>query len=212
MAGAGEGAGSVAATAEAEVGQLDTVLLRLALIDTDEKLQTVLHGSLPLILNMLSSPHGATKKKVLEVLGHINKRTAGVGIRLPLTALVAQYLDASVGAFQKNFTLIYVKQAFPQASVEEQTAAAHTLLTGIASRPVVHRAVLFSVAVSALPSMQLPMLMTDPDQKDIDRLQGEFPWLFVEADREVVLGRMLITLLSNFACYSNRYVALLAMS
>ena len=125
--GMAEAAAGAAATEAAEVGQLDTVLLRLALIETDEKLETVLNGSLPLILNMLSSEHAGTKKKVLEVLGHINKRTAGLGISLPLTALVEQYLDGSVGGFQKNFTLIYIKQAFLHAPLQEQIATAHRL-------------------------------------------------------------------------------------
>jgi len=197
MSAAGVGNG-----AAEEVAQLDNVLLRLAMIESDERLQTVLAGSLPLILNMLSSQHGATKKKVMEVLGHINKRTAGGKVALPLPALVQQYLDEQVGAFQKNFTLIYIKQAFSRASSADQVAAARVLLSGIAGRPAVHQNVVYSIGIAALPAIPLPATMSEPDEKDLERIREQFPWLFVPADKAVVLSRMLITLLSNFASYS----------
>ncbi|GJP72793.1 hypothetical protein CLOP_g3551 [Closterium sp. NIES-67] len=94
-AAAGAGGAGGAASVEEEVAGLDRLLTRLALTD-DAKLEKVLSKLLPLALSRLASPHDAARKKVMEMLAHINKRVRGASsIHLPLSDLLALYCSAT---------------------------------------------------------------------------------------------------------------------
>ena len=57
-----------------EVNQVDKVLFKLATSDTDEALSNALKKHLTPTLLKLSSQNEAVRKKVMELLVHVNKR------------------------------------------------------------------------------------------------------------------------------------------
>ena len=57
-----------------EVSQVDKVLFKLATSDTDEALTNALKKHLAPTLLKLSSQNEAVRKKVMEILVHVNKR------------------------------------------------------------------------------------------------------------------------------------------
>ena len=71
---------------------LDRVFMRLASAETDEALTSAVGKYLPSCLLKLSSSQEGVRKKVLELLVHINKRVKGNdNIQLPVDALLVQY-------------------------------------------------------------------------------------------------------------------------
>ena len=75
-----------------EMAQLDRVFMRLATALTDEEVTAVVAKSLPSCLLKLNSGTEGVRKKVLELLVHINKRVKdNQNIGLPVEALLTQY-------------------------------------------------------------------------------------------------------------------------
>ncbi len=75
-----------------EVTALDNILFRLASADSDAALQSALHRHLPGCLARLGSGREAVRKKVMELLVHINKRIKdNDNVQLPMEALLKQY-------------------------------------------------------------------------------------------------------------------------
>ena len=69
-----------------------TILLRLATALTDEEVSGVIAKSLPSCLLKLNSGTEGVRKKVLELLVHVNKRVKdNHNIQLPVDALLTQY-------------------------------------------------------------------------------------------------------------------------
>ncbi|GFH31595.1 uncharacterized protein HaLaN_30668, partial [Haematococcus lacustris] len=78
-------------SAAEEVAGLDKVLLRLGLTE-EVDLEKVLARLIPAVVGSLKSPHDATRKKVLEILAHVNKRLKGApACQLPLTPLLDMF-------------------------------------------------------------------------------------------------------------------------
>ncbi len=75
-----------------EIVLLDKVLFRLGTSETDEALEEAVNKFLAPALLKLASPQDGVRKKVMELLVHVNKRIkTNENIRLPMAALVAQY-------------------------------------------------------------------------------------------------------------------------
>ncbi|GAX79566.1 hypothetical protein CEUSTIGMA_g7007.t1 [Chlamydomonas eustigma] len=73
-----------------EAQGLEKVLSRLAMTD-DSSLDKVLKKLIPVVIAYLKSEHESTKKKVLEILSHVNKRVKGhPTMKLPLSELLPQ--------------------------------------------------------------------------------------------------------------------------
>ncbi len=80
------------ASQDDDLGWLDALLFRLASADTDERLAQVLDRSLPTCLAKLGSQRDGVRKKVMELLVHVNKRVKdNHAIQLPVQALLQQY-------------------------------------------------------------------------------------------------------------------------
>jgi hypothetical protein len=78
--------------ADSELVLLDKVLFRLAAAETDSALEDAVNKFLAPSLLKLSSPQEGVRKKVMELLVHVNKRIKGNdAIRLPMKALAEQY-------------------------------------------------------------------------------------------------------------------------
>jgi len=79
---------------------LERVFLRLGTAETDEQLQASVCKFLPPVLLKLSSGQEGVRKKVMELLVHINKRIKSrPQVQLPVEALLLQYQDPAASSF-----------------------------------------------------------------------------------------------------------------
>lgn len=79
---------------------LERVFLRLGSAETDEQLQASVCKFLPPVLLKLSSAQEGVRKKVLELLVHINRRVKSrPQVQLPVEALLLQYQDPTASSF-----------------------------------------------------------------------------------------------------------------
>ncbi|KAK5644780.1 hypothetical protein RI129_006080 [Pyrocoelia pectoralis] len=128
------------ATATDELVLLERVFLRIGSADSDEQLQNVVSKFLPPVLLKLSSQQEGVRKKVMELLIHINKRIKSRPVvQLPVEALLVQYQDPSATSFVINFTIIYIKLGFPRLPEEKQIELIPSMLNSIDSKPQSHQ-------------------------------------------------------------------------
>ena len=138
----GGGAASTAPPTQAqdELQLLERVFLRLGLVENDEQLQEAVSKYLPPILLKLNSQNEGVRKKVMELLVHINKRIKNNNnIQLPVEALLLQYQDPVATSFVTNFTIIYLKMGFPRLPLEKQAQLVPSILAGLDSKPASHQ-------------------------------------------------------------------------
>jgi proteasome component ECM29 len=75
-----------------DLAMLEKVFFRLAGADSDQALTSAVCKCLPSCLLKLSSPQDGVRKKVMELLVHINKRIkSNDKIQLPMEELLLQY-------------------------------------------------------------------------------------------------------------------------
>ena len=133
-----------------EVAALDKALTALGFTD-DAKLERVLHVLMPRVVDQMGSAHASTKKKVLELLSHVNKRLkAHPSMPLPLADLTALCANPEKSAMVRNFALVYVERAHERATPEDRALRVLPLLRGVARRPEQQRDVVLRLAVAAL--------------------------------------------------------------
>ncbi|XP_026417380.1 proteasome adapter and scaffold protein ECM29-like [Papaver somniferum] len=97
---------------------LDRMLTRLAFTD-DDKLDNLLFKLLPYSISSLSSQSSAVRKKVMEILTHVNKRVKNqLQISLPVSELWKMYIEANAAPMVKNFCIVYIEMAFDRLSLE----------------------------------------------------------------------------------------------
>ncbi|RUP51830.1 hypothetical protein BC936DRAFT_145387 [Jimgerdemannia flammicorona] len=114
----------------------ENVELRFALCNTDAQLEKTIGTFLPPVLLKLGSPHEPVKKKVMEILVHINKRVKPAPqIKLPFDALLAQFSDPAIGVFVKNFTVLYLEMGYARMAPVDAAAYVPALIRGISQRP-----------------------------------------------------------------------------
>ncbi|KAE8632216.1 hypothetical protein XENTR_v10001477 [Xenopus tropicalis] len=129
-------AASCSAAAQDELNQLERVFLRLGHAETDEQLQSIISKFLPPVLLKLSSAQEGVRKKVMELLVHLNKRIKSrPKIQLPVETLLVQYQDPAAVSFVTNFTIIYIKMGYPRLPLEKQCELAQSLLTAMEGKP-----------------------------------------------------------------------------
>lgn len=142
---------------------LERVFFRLASASTDDELTCAVAKFLPSCLLKLSSSQEGVRKKVLELLVHINKRVkSNDNVQLPMEALLIQYQDPSATSFVTNFTIIYIKMGFPRMCMEKKASLVPSILRSLEGKPTSHQ--------DSLLAMILPMLGhiesgTDNDDK-----------------------------------------------
>lgn len=149
---------AAASAAQDEQNQLERVFLRLGHAETDEQLQNIISKFLPPVLLKLSSTQEGVRKKVMELLVHLNKRIKSrPKIQLPVETLLVQYQDPSAVSFVTNFTIIYVKMGYPRLPVEKQCELAPTLLTAMEGKPQPQQDSLMHLLIPTLFHMKYPV-------------------------------------------------------
>ncbi|KAI2668629.1 Proteasome adapter and scaffold protein ECM29 [Labeo rohita] len=143
--------------AQDELNQLERVFLRLGHAETDEQLQDIISKFLPPVLLKLSSVQEGVRKKVMELLVHLNKRIKSrPKIQLPVETLLVQYQDPSAASFVTNFTIIYIKMGYPRLEVSKQCELAPTLLTAMEGKPQPQQDSLMHLLIPTLYHMKYP--------------------------------------------------------
>ncbi|KAL3066973.1 hypothetical protein OYC64_016841 [Pagothenia borchgrevinki] len=143
--------------AQDELNQLERVFLRLGHAETDDQLQDIISKFLPPVLLKLSSVQEGVRKKVMELLVHLNKRIKSrPKIQLPVETLLVQYQDPSAASFVTNFTIIYIKLGYPRLEVGKQCELAPTLLTAMEGKPQPQQDSLMHLLIPTLYHMKYP--------------------------------------------------------
>ncbi|KAG2172756.1 hypothetical protein INT43_000103 [Umbelopsis isabellina] len=134
----------------------EAVELRLAMSETDAQLEKNVGNFIVPVLLKLSSSSEVVRKKVTVILAHINKRVKpNTQIKLPFEALLNQYNDPNVGAFVKNFTIIYLDMAYSRLAAEEAAKFIPRLLPGISKRPAAQRITILHMALPVLSKFKM---------------------------------------------------------
>eukprot|EP00057_Strongylocentrotus_purpuratus_P010560 XP_011665034.1 PREDICTED: proteasome-associated protein ECM29 homolog [Strongylocentrotus purpuratus] len=122
--------------AQDELELLDRVFLRIGSAESDDQLENVVCRFLPPVLLKLSSSQEGVRKKVLELLVHVNKRLKSrPQVQIPVESLLLQYQDPSSITFVTNFTILYLKMGFPRLEIDKQAELAHSLIKCLEGKP-----------------------------------------------------------------------------
>ena len=135
---------------------LDKALLRLASADSDESLSTAVNRHLPSVLRQLNSTQEGVRKKVMELLVHLNKRVKdNPAIPLPIHALLELYSEPSSNTFVVNFTVIYLKMGFNRLKEAEKIEIAPDFLLRAEEegKPQSHKDSIFHMILPVLDKM-----------------------------------------------------------
>uniref|UniRef100_A0A8K9WRT8 Ecm29 proteasome adaptor and scaffold n=1 Tax=Oncorhynchus mykiss TaxID=8022 RepID=A0A8K9WRT8_ONCMY len=161
--------------------QLERVFLRLGHAETDDQLQDIISKFLPPVLLKLSSVQEGVRKKVMELLVHLNKRIKSRPlIQLPVETLLVQYQDPAAASFVTNFTIIYIKMGYPRLEVGNQCELAPTLLTAMEGKPEPQQDSLMHLLIPSLYHMKYPK-----DSSNTSKMAS--PFILMEKPKTVQL-------------------------
>jgi len=147
-----------AASTEDELVLLERVFLRVGSADTDDQLESVLCRFLTPVLLKLASQTDGVRKKVMELLVHLNKRLKSRPlVQLPVEDLLDQYANKEVSPFVTNFTILYVKMGYPRLVGEKQGELMPQLLTCIHSKPQTQKDSLLQIVVRSLQFLKFTL-------------------------------------------------------
>ena len=99
-----------------ELDLIGKVELRIALVDTDIKLESTLRTYLPPLLLKLSSESKSVRDKVISVCQHINTRVKSPSVKLPVHALLRQFKE-NRNPLVRHFDLLYIQQGVGRLTV-----------------------------------------------------------------------------------------------
>ncbi|XP_047327429.1 proteasome adapter and scaffold protein ECM29 isoform X3 [Impatiens glandulifera] len=144
---------SPAAAGKSEVDMeemMDRMLTRLALCD-DSKLENLLSKLIPFSISSLSSPSDAVRKKVMEILSHVNKRVKHQPeICLPVLELWELYMLPDSTPMVKNFCIVYIEMSFDRQHPEKKEHMAPTLISNISKLPPQHQGIILRLAIKVI--------------------------------------------------------------
>ncbi|XP_071525915.1 proteasome adapter and scaffold protein ECM29 [Panulirus ornatus] len=140
-----------------EILLVERVFLRIGSAATDDALEEELHKFLAPVILKLASPHEPVRKKVMELLIHVNRRVKDhESIQLPVEALLAQYQDPSATAFVTNFSIIYIKMGYPRLDLNKQVELLPSMLNSLEGKPAQHQDSLLLLMVPVFGHMKIP--------------------------------------------------------
>lgn len=155
---------------------VERVFLRFVTAETDEQFESVLSKFLLPVLAKLNSPQEGVRKKVMELLVHVNKRLKSrPQVQLPVEALVAEYSRASCSSFVLNFALVYLRMGFPRLPPARQAELLPRLMDDCwPGKPPQHREGLLQVAVGAVGAVASQQQQQGSSSSSpLSRVEGE---------------------------------------
>ncbi|KAL8938334.1 MAG: hypothetical protein Q9211_003256 [Gyalolechia sp. 1 TL-2023] len=141
-----------------ELSLVNKVELRIALTDSDTKLESILNTYLPPLLLKLASDHSSVRNKVISICQHINTRIKSPHVRLPVGDLLKQYKENN-NALIRHFDILYIQQGLDRLPILKRLELLPLLINGIrknfleSSR---HAANIFNMLLKILHSLTLP--------------------------------------------------------
>ena len=114
-----------------ELALVGKVEMRIALTDTDAKLESILKTYLAPLLLKLASEHQSVRNKVVSICQHINKRVQPQSIQLPVAALVKQFKEQQ-SSLIRHFDLLYIQQGVVRLAKTEKAQLLPIVISGIA--------------------------------------------------------------------------------
>ncbi|XP_075751339.1 proteasome adapter and scaffold protein ECM29 isoform X4 [Rhipicephalus microplus] len=134
---------------------VERVFLRFVTAESDEQFESVLSKFLLPVLGKLSSPHESIRKKVMELLVHVNKRLKSrPQVQLPVEALLTHYAASAGGqqqsSFFVNFALVYLRMGFPRLPSCQQVELLPRLMECLTLNKQ-HQDEILNLALGAIP-------------------------------------------------------------
>ncbi|RAL08677.1 ECM29 family proteasome component [Aspergillus homomorphus CBS 101889] len=149
-----------------ELSLISKVELRIALADSDDKLEALLNTYLTPLLLKLGSESIAVRNKVISVCQHINTRVQNPTIKLPVAALLKQFKEQK-SQLIRHFDLLYVQQGLHRLGSSARVEILLPLLQGISEIGTSSNqaATVFNLVLRLFPLMNLPPKDSDEDLK-----------------------------------------------
>lgn len=138
-----------------ELSLIGKVEMRIALADSDAKLESTLKTYLSPLLLKLASEHIAVRNKVITVCQHISTRTKPQSVQLPVAALVKQFKDQE-NSIIRHFDLVYIQQGITRLSRAEKAELLPIVVKGI-SKSGSHGPTIFNLLLRLLEFFVLPL-------------------------------------------------------
>ncbi|EGG17121.1 dynamin B [Cavenderia fasciculata] len=171
------------------VKELDNILFKFALTDNGAPFNRFLDSNLCLVIEKLNNDDASVKKKVLEVLSNVNKRTMfAPDLEYPLDALIELYHRPTSSLLVKNFAIVYVEKAFNTLAKEKRSTYLTSIITNISQLPSQHQDIFCHIILNIIMVLNLNNLIDSEKDK-------QYPWRSNEKDYKVVLAFMLDLLL-----------------
>ncbi|KAI5306570.1 proteasome component M29 [Ascosphaera pollenicola] len=157
---------------ERELRLVNAVEMRIALADTDEKLQELLKKYLPPLLLKLASKSLDVRQKVISICQHINTRLRPLTrFRLPVRALLQQFKEEK-NTLVRNFDLTYLKLGLERIEQKKQAQLVPELIEGVGSLESPKQAAsVFHIILKLLPYFRIPQPGTPEHAKLRETLQ-----------------------------------------
>jgi proteasome component ECM29 len=132
------------------------VLLNFGLCDNDEQFESRVNKFLAPVLLKIESTNEEVRKKVMEILTHVNKRLKSrSNINLEITQILKHYKESS-NSFLINFAIIYIIIGFNRADPAKKSELAHLIIDSLEKKPQPHQDKLLLLIVPTLNTLALP--------------------------------------------------------
>nr|POE48406.1 proteasome component ecm29 [Quercus suber] len=145
-----------------ELTLIGKVEMRIALADSDAKLQATLNTYLAPLLLKMASEHVSVRNKVIAVCQHISTRTKPQSIQLPVSALVKQFKEQE-NSFVRHFDFVYIQQGVSRLPAAEKAKLFPLVIDGI-SNSGKHGPQILNLLLRLLESFMLPLRGSKEDR------------------------------------------------
>ncbi|KAN0024802.1 hypothetical protein ACTFIV_009211 [Dictyostelium citrinum] len=163
------------------IKELNNILFRFALIDTETSFEKFLESYLDVIIEKLNHNDESVKKKVMEVLSNINKRSMVTSnIQFPIEKLLSLYHNDEKSMMVKNFAIIYIEKGFKTLSSTSKVPFLSQITKDINKLQSLHQDIFCHIILSILISVQIPK-----NEKEKNEL---FEFLRNEKESKVILS------------------------
>ncbi|KAK6430703.1 proteasome component M29 [Oleoguttula sp. CCFEE 5521] len=137
-----------------ELALIGKVELRIALTDSDAKLESTLKTYLAPLLLKLASEHQSVRTKVMSICQHVNTRVKPDSVQLPVAALIKQFKEQQ-SSLIRHFDLLYIQQGVDRLSASQRAELLPVVIQGIADSGT-HGATIFNLLLRLLETFRLP--------------------------------------------------------
>lgn len=185
---------------------LERVMLKFGLCETDEQFEVQLNKFICPVLAKIESKNEEVRKKVMEILTHINKRLKSrQNVKIDLSQLLTNY-EGSSNSFLINFAIIYITIGFPRLETEEQIKLFPYILKCIENKPEPHQNKLLMLIIPNLLQSEIVKMNDEQFQQQKDALKDR------PNAKEMLLSLLLDVLLLPYGQIQDGQVPSLSIS